>query len=58
MAIASDRAQFVEAVSFDYYMQQDIRVACIYNNTYYFIAFSLDVDDQVIQRCQDEIDAL
>jgi len=57
-AIASDRAQFVEAVSFDYYMQQEISVACIYYNTYYFIAFSIDVDDQVIQRCQDAIDAL
>jgi len=58
MAIASDRAQFVDAVSFEYYMQQEIRVACIYNNTYYFIAFSMDVDDQVIQHCQDAIDAL
>lgn len=57
-AIASDRAQFVEAVSPDYYMQQKINVACIYYNPYYFIAFSKDVDDKVVQRCQDEIDAL
>lgn len=58
VAIASDQAQFVEAVTFDYYMQQEITVACLYHNAYYFIAFSTDVDDQVVQRCQDAIDAL
>ena len=57
-AIASDRAQFVETVSFEYYMQQEINVASIYHNAYYFIAFSTDVDDEIVQRCQDAIDAL
>ena len=57
-AMASDRAQFVEAVSFDYFIQQDIGYACIYHNPYYFVAFSKDIDDQVVQRCQDAIDSL
>lgn len=57
-AIASDRAKFVEAVTFEYYMQQEINVASIYYNPYYFIAFSKDVDNQVVQRCQDAIDGL
>jgi len=57
-AIASDRAQFVEAVSFDYFIQQDINAAYIYHNPYYYIAFSKDVDDQVVQRCQDAINTL
>jgi polar amino acid transport system substrate-binding protein len=57
-AMASDRAQFVEAVSFSYYRQENIGVACIYHGSYYFIAFSKDVDDQVVQRCQDAIDGL
>lgn len=57
-AMASDRAQFIEAVSFDYFIQQDIGAAYIYHNPYYYIAFSKDVDDQVVQRCQDAIDDL
>jgi polar amino acid transport system substrate-binding protein len=57
-AMASDRAQFVEGVSLAYFREQDIGVACIYHSSYYFIAFSTDVDDRVVQRCQDAIDAL
>lgn len=58
VAMASDRAQFAEAVSFAYYRQENISVACIYHGSYYFIAFSKDVDDRVVQRCQDAIDDL
>ncbi|MDY0185130.1 MAG: transporter substrate-binding domain-containing protein [Desulfuromonadaceae bacterium] len=57
-AIASDRAQLVDAVSPKYFMEENVKVATIYHGSYYFIAFSKDVDDQVIQRCQDALDAL
>ncbi|HKM92117.1 MAG TPA: transporter substrate-binding domain-containing protein [Prolixibacteraceae bacterium] len=57
-AIASEQVQFLEVVTFDYYMQQKISVTCIFDDAFFFIAFSKDVDDQVVKRCQDAIDAL
>lgn len=57
-AIASDQVLFLEAVTFDYYMQQKISVTCIFEDAFFYIAFSKDVDDQIVKRCQDAIDAL
>jgi polar amino acid transport system substrate-binding protein len=58
VAIASDRARFFQALSFDYRLQQKIDIVCNYYNPYYFIAFSKDVDDKIVQDCQEAINAL
>ena len=57
-AIASDVTHFVQTVSSDYYRQENINTACIYHTAFYFIAFSIDVDDAVVNKCQEEIDAM
>lgn len=57
-AIASDVYQFISALSEDYYLQENIKVSAKYRNTFYYIAFSKDVDDAVIEKCQNEIEAM
>ena len=57
-AIASDRTQLGETLTLEYYMQQQINPACIYHTAFYFIAFSKDIDDQLVSRCQSAIDAM
>ncbi len=57
-AIASDGAQFLQAVSYEYYLAQKINIVINYHNIFYFIAFSKDVDDEVVKSCQRSIDAM
>jgi len=57
-AIASDMFQVIGSLSSEYFIQEQINPACIYYPVFYFIAFSKDVDDQVVSDCQSAIDAM
>ncbi len=57
-SIASDFFQFTEAVSDEYYRQEKIDVSANYRTTYYYIAFSKDVDDAIVGQCQTAIDEM
>ena len=56
--IAAISKPFVDAISVDYYESEKIVVATTYQDIYSFIAFSKDVEDQVVSRCQDAIDSM
>lgn len=56
--IASDSLKFVSTVGVGYYMSEQIHVATTYDDMYMFIAFSKDVDDQVVNKCQDAINSM
>lgn len=57
-SIASDFFQFTETVSDEYYRQENIAVTANYRTTYYYIAFSKDIDDDVVEKCQSAIDEM
>lgn len=57
-SMASNFFQFTEAVSEEYYRQEKIDVSANYRTTFYYIAFSKDVDDGIVEQCQTAIDQM
>lgn len=57
-SIASNFFQFTETVSNEYYRQEKIDVCANYRTTFYYIAFSKDIDDAIVDKCQVAIDEM
>jgi polar amino acid transport system substrate-binding protein len=57
-AIASDMTQMSAAYNPEDFINDQLIPVCVYYTAFYFIAFSQDVDDQVVTKCQQAIDAM
>lgn len=55
-AVAGDMAQVSAAYNPDDFANDQLIPACVYHTAFYYIAFSEDVDDQVVSKCQQAID--
>lgn len=57
-AMASNMVQMSVAYNPEDFANDQLIPVCIYYTAFYFIAFSQDVDDQVVSKCQQAIDAM
>lgn len=57
-AIASDGNQFAYRLNKKYNVISDFNVCYNYRNVYYYVAFSKDVDDAIVNACQNSFDEI
>uniref|UniRef100_UPI0032167C6C substrate-binding periplasmic protein n=1 Tax=uncultured Draconibacterium sp. TaxID=1573823 RepID=UPI0032167C6C len=57
-AMASDVSQFGYRLNSEYNVPTEFDICYSYRNVYYYIAFSKDVDDHIVDACQKSIDAI
>jgi polar amino acid transport system substrate-binding protein len=57
-SIASDGYHLIESLPEGYYLQEGIKTVSRYRTVFYYIAFSKDVEDAVVEKCQSAIETM